>query len=204
MFRKNKVKLLVWFSVVLILSAFLTYRFFMVANEVAGAQAQREATQTVNNIASRYLQENSNLYSNILVKDRSSSGNIASINTDIEKINRLQTEISDAVLRGLATEEGLHVTIPFGNILGLPVLLNVGPSIDCKIAPVSNVHVRFEDSFVSAGINQTKFSVDLIIETEILYSLSAYENKLGITNTIPVVQLVLVGDIPDNYANINR
>lgn len=176
----------------------------MVANEIARASATQITTTTVLDISNKYLSNNSALYSDILVKDRSPSGNIAAINTDIEKINLLQTEITTAILEGLSSVEDIKVKIPFGNILGLPILLNSGPNLTYKIAPVSNVHVKFEDTFKSAGINQTKFSVNLVIDTEVLYSLSAYQNKINISNTMPVVQLLLVGEIPDNYANIQR
>lgn len=202
--KKRKKKIIITLILILIISVFFTCRFFTVANEIARAQATRSTTKTVNKIANQYLSENSHLYSNILVKDKSPAGNISAINTDIEKINVLQTEMSAAILHGLSETDGIHVKIPIGNIIGLPILLNVGPKISYKIAPVSNVHVHFEDSFKSAGINQTQFSVNLIIETDILYSLSAYQSKVSISNTIPVVQLVLVGDIPDNYANIQR
>lgn len=193
------VLLLVFFAVI-----FFVCRFFMVANEIARAEATQNITTTVVEIANKYLSQNSALYSDILVKDKSPSGNIAAINTDIEKINLLQTEITTAILDGLSGSDGVKVKIPLGNIFGLPILLNFGPNISYKIAPVSNVHVRFEDSFKSAGINQTQFSVNLIIDTEVLYSVSAYQNKISISNTLPVVQLLLVGEIPNNYANIQR
>ena len=112
--------------------------------------------------------------------------------------------MSGAILKGLSESDDIKVKIPFGNILGLPILLNIGPKIEYNLAPVSNVRVRFEDSFKSAGINQTQFSVNLIVDTEILYAISAYQSKISTTSTIPVVQLVLVGEIPDNYANIQR
>lgn len=202
--KKSKARFIIILILILIISGFFTCRFFIAANEIARAEATRFTTETVNKIANQYLSENSELYSNILVKDKSPAGNISAINTDIEKINILQTEMSAAILQGLSSIDGIHVKIPIGNIIGMPILLNVGPKISYKIAPVSNVHVRFEDSFKSSGINQTQFSVNLIIETDILYSLSAYQSEVSISNTIPVVQLVLVGDIPDNYANIHR
>lgn len=202
--KKNKAKLIIIVTIIIIISGFFTCRFFIAANEIARAEATRFTTETVNKIANQYLSENSELYSNILVKDKSPSGNISAINTDIEKINILQTEMSSAILGGLSSVDGIDVKIPVGNIIGLPILLNIGPKISYKIAPVSNVHVRFEDSFKSSGINQTQFSVNLIIDTNILYSLSAYQGKVSVSSTIPVVQLVLVGDIPDNYANIQR
>ncbi len=205
MLRKNrKLKLIITIILITAVSIFLVCRFFVAANEIARAQATRSTTKLVTKIANQFLSENSELYSNILVKDKSPAGNISAINTDIEKINILQTEMSTAILQGLSTSDGIKVKIPIGNVLGLPILLNVGPKISYRIAPVSNVQVRFEDSFKSAGINQTQFSVNLIIETDILYSLSAYQSRVSISNTIPVVQLVLVGDIPDNYANIIR
>lgn len=202
--KRNKPKTIISVLMVLSILIFLLCRFFLVANEISRAQATRVTTDTVNEIANRYLSENGNLYSNILVKDISGSGSISSINTDIEKINKLQTEMAGAILKGLTETDEITVKIPFGNILGLPILLNIGPKIEYKLAPVSNVRVRFEDSFKSAGINQTQFSVNLIVDTEVLYALSAYQNIINTTNTIPVVQLVLVGDIPDNYANITR
>jgi len=205
MFRKkNKLKFFISLSVIFFLVVIFVCRFFLVANEITRAEASRITTDTVNEIANKYLSENGDLYSNILVKDISSTGSISSINTDIEKINKLQTEMAGAILEGLSESDGIKVKVPFGNILGLPILLNIGPKIEYKLAPVSNVHVRFEDSFKSAGINQTQFSVNLIVDTEVLYALSAYQSVINTTSTIPVVQLVLVGDIPDNYANIQR
>ena len=205
MFRKkNKLKFFISLSVIFLLVVIFVCRFFLVANEITRAEASRITTDTVNEIANKYLSENGDLYSNILVKDISSTGSISSINTDIEKINKLQTEMAGAILEGLSESDGIKVKVPFGNILGLPILLNIGPKIEYKLAPVSNVHVRFEDSFKSAGINQTQFSVNLIVDTEVLYALSAYQSVINTTSTIPVVQLVLVGDIPDNYANIQR
>ena len=205
MFRKKiKLKFFISLLVIFLISVIFLYRFFMVANEITRAEASRITTDTVNEIANRYLSENGDLYSNILVKDISSTGSISSINTDIEKINKLQTEMSGAILKGLSESDDIKVKIPFGNILGLPILLNIGPKIEYNLAPVSNVHVRFEDSFKSAGINQTQFSVNLIVDTEILYAISAYQSTISTTSTIPVVQLVLVGEIPDNYANIQR
>lgn len=205
MFRKKiKLKFFISLSVIFLLVVIFVCRFFLVANEITRAEASRITTDTVNEIANKYLSENGDLYSNILVKDISSTGSISSINTDIEKINKLQTEMAGAILEGLSESDGIKVKVPFGNILGLPILLNIGPKIEYKLAPVSNVHVRFEDSFKSAGINQTQFSVNLIVDTEVLYALSAYQSVINTTSTIPVVQLVLVGDIPDNYANIQR
>lgn len=202
--RNRRLKLIISLILIAGISILITCRFFMVANELARAQTARITTNTVNKIANSYLSENSNLYSNILVKDKTPAGNISAINTDIEKINKLQTEMAEAILKGLSASDGIHMKIPIGNIIGLPILLNVGPKISYKIAPLSNVHVRFEDSFKTAGINQTQFSVNLIIDTDVMYSLSAYQSKLSISSTIPVVQLVLVGDIPDNYTNIHR
>lgn len=202
--RKSKFKSITVFIIVLLIIIFSICRFFVVANEIACAQATRTTTNLVIKIANQYLSENSHLYSDIVVKDKTPQGNISAINTDIEKINLLQTEMSSAILRGLSNGEGIKIKIPIGNIIGLPILMNFGPKIPYKIAPVSNVRVRFNDSFKSAGINQTQFSVELIIETDVLYSLSAYQNKVSISNTIPVVQIVLVGEIPNNYANIQR
>lgn len=205
MFRRNKHKkriiALFFLSVAII---FFIVRFFLVANEIARAQTSRITTNTVNKIANKFLSENSDLYSNIIVKDKAPDGSISAINTDIEKINRLQTEMANAILKGLSTTDGITVKIPIGNVIGLPMLLNVGPKIPYRIAPLSNIHVKFEDSFKTAGINQTQFSVNLIVSTDVIYSLSAYQSTLSISNTIPVVQLLLVGDIPDNYTNFRR
>lgn len=205
MFRRNRhKKQIIALLLIAVAIIFFTVRFFLVANEIARAQAARITTNTVNKIANQFLSENSDLYSNIIVKDKTPDGNISAINTDIEKINRLQTEMASTILKGLSSSDGITVKIPIGNIIGLPILLNVGPKISYKIAPLSNVHVKFEDSFKTAGINQTQFSVNLLIDTDVIYSLSAYQSKLSLSNTIPVVQLVLIGDIPDNYANIQR
>ena len=115
--KKNKAKLIIIVTIIIIISGFFTCRFFIAANEIARAEATRFTTETVNKIANQYLSENSELYSNILVKDKSPSGNISAINTDIEKINILQTEMSSAILGGLSSVDGIDVKIPSNEII---------------------------------------------------------------------------------------
>lgn len=202
--KKKHIKAILLLCIFAAAVIFLSIRVYTIATTVSCAQTKYMATMTINSVASKYLAENEGLYDDIIIKDKDPNGNITAINTDIAKINSLQTQIAESVLKELENSELSYVKLPILNILGLNILSDFGPKIPVKMMPVSNASVRFDDTFVSAGINQTKFCVNLNIEIDLMVLAEPVKNTITVTHTMPVAQIVLLGNVPGSYASITR
>ena len=203
--KKNyKLRIIIAAIALLIAVSFLCKRVITVMYEISTARAKYITTLEINAVTSQYLARCAQIYGNILVKDKSPDGQITAINTDISKINLMQAEITSEVLNRLNKEGVYEMTLPLTNIFGMNMLTTIGPRFKMELSPASNVIARFEDSFISAGINQTKFSVNLIVDVDVTVSVSPVRSKVHVSHSIPVVQLILMGGVPETYADIQK
>ncbi len=184
--------------------SFLCQRIVTVMYDISTARTKYITTLEINAVTSQYLTQCAEMYNDILIKDKSPNGQITAINTDIGKINRMQAEITQQVLSRLDKEGVYEMTLPFMNVFGMNTLTSIGPKLKMSLSPASNVTARFEDSFISAGINQTKFSVNLIVDVDVTVAVSPIRSKVHVSHSIPVVQLILMGSVPESYADIHR
>ncbi len=199
--KKRKIKRIIALFLVCAVLIVLVIRGANLFFSLAQAKARLEASYAINNIISEYSANN--LYSEIIIKEYDSAGNITAVSTDIAFINRLQGEISTRLLEKLRENTQYYITLSFANILGMRTISAFGPKIPVKIAPSPNITVKFEDSLVSAGINQTKFTVNLKIEVDMLVSTSPLKSNVKVNHEMPVVQVVLVGQVPTTYADFD-
>ena len=203
--KRNPIRrIIILVIVALVAVSLLSKRVMTVMYDISTARAKYITTLEINAVTSQYLTRCAEIYNDILIKDKSPDGQITAINTDISKINRMQSEITQQVLNRLDKEGVYDMTLPLMNVLGMNTLTAVGPRFQMELSPASNVAARFEDNFVSAGINQTKFSVNLIVDVDVTVSVSPIRSKVHVSHSIPVVQLILMGGVPETYADIQR
>ena len=187
----------------LILSA-LFVRVGTLFNSLAASKARLEATYVINKAIGEVSMEGGKTYSDIIIKEYDGEGKITAVSTDSALINRMQSEISSRVIEELRKNNQYYITLSVANILGIRTFMGFGPRLPVKISPSPNILVKFEDSFISAGINQTKFAVNIIVEAEMMVSTIPFRTGISVNRTIPVAQVVLVGTVPDTYADFNR
>ena len=75
-----------------------------------------------------------------------------------------------------------------------------GPDICMQIVPTSFVYSTIEDSFVSAGINQTQHRVLIVFQAEMSAILPGYSVTVEVENEVCVAQTLIVGEVPQVYA----
>ncbi len=72
---------------------------------------------------------------------------------------------------------------------------------DIKV-PLGSVSVNIHDEFSAAGINQTRHSIMLDIVVDMGILLPFQSTFTQITDTLPIVESVIVGPIPETYLNM--
>lgn len=67
---------------------------------------------------------------------------------------------------------------------------------------MGSVGSRITASLKSAGINQSLFSVELILTARIRVFIAGADEELEIESTVPLQRTVLVGQTPQVYTNV--
>jgi len=91
------------------------------------------------------------------------------------------------------------LSVPLGAITGSRIFSGWGPDINFRAAAEAAASVRVEDSFLSAGINQTLHSVYLHISVDLQVIAPLSRDSITVDSTVLLAEAVIVGYTPDTY-----
>ena len=129
-------------------------------------------------------------------------GKIIAINANIIELNRLSSEIAYKIQEKLNNLEKISVEIPMGRMMGLNVFSGYGPNVNIKLVPLGNIETKFDTNFTSEGINQTKHTIYMNIQSVITVVAPFIGSSIKCNSTVTIAETIIVGDIPDTYYNI--
>lgn len=199
--RANPWMLLFPLLLLLLLTLFFFSRLQPVFGSRSEAYAANMATQVMNESIQEVFASQHIGYSDLVVLKEKANGDISAVEADTVKMNQLKAAITTAVqskIDGSATGE---VKLPLGAMLGSELFSGLGPWISVKVAPVSVAVLDFTDSFESVGINQVKHRVCLNANVTVSMVCASMHRSQTVTTTIPVAETVIVGNVPNYYAN---
>jgi len=130
------------------------------------------------------------------------AGTILSIESNTANINRFKARVTELINDSLYSLEQSAVDIPIGTVSGLSLLYGRGVAIPVRIAPRGAANVNLVSGFTPAGINQTLHQITLIVSVDVSAIVPGYTNHTTVETEFLVAQTVIVGRVPDSYANI--
>ena len=131
--------------------------------------------------------------------EKDNEGKITAVKSNMAEFNRLQSAIIDEVLEKLSEVTTKELSVPVGTLLGSPFLAGRGPLIRVRMQSVGSSSAHFENAFTSAGINQTKHQIYLVVDVYVSILLPGFSTTTKFSNTYSVAETVIVGSVPDNY-----
>ncbi|MCD7857672.1 MAG: sporulation protein YunB [Clostridiales bacterium] len=132
-----------------------------------------------------------------------SDGSIAAVSMDADTLNRLGSALSTRLTEVLSGMERETVEVPLGTALEFPLFSGLGPDVQAEILNVGHVTAEFDSAFQDAGINQTIYSVNLLLTAEVILLLPGGTYTLEVETVLPVAETVLLGDVPQEYVSIS-
>ncbi|MCL2821939.1 MAG: sporulation protein YunB [Firmicutes bacterium] len=182
--------------------------WFIVANvnpilRVISEEKVRELTiVAINNAADQTIDEMLDPNINLVEVEKNNNGNVEMFQINTLVLNSVSRRVASLAQQNVSNLGRQGIFVPIGTLSGLTFLTGRGPSINIQAHPVGTVDIHFLSNFSSAGINQTRHTIRLIIEAEMsviipgVMSVSA-KTELILTDTI------IVGQIPDTVLNLN-
>lgn len=175
-----------------------------VMTELARSKAQYLAIDMIESAVAEIFREDPVSYSDIVTLDKDADGKIRALQSNLSSVNRLKADISLSIQQKIAEVSDTELIIPAGSLSGYDLFAGVGPRIRVTLLPYGDTRAEFESFFESAGINQTRLVVNLKVKTSLALLMPTVNTTCAVESTVPVLQTIIVGDIPGSYLNVDR
>ena len=166
-------------------------------------QARQLSAETVNAVALQVLEEMNCEESTFLTVERETNGAIQSITANMQGINRFKAEMNQRMQQALEEVGQRSLKVPIGTLLGGSFLRERGPSVTLRFRVASEVQCDLENSFTSAGINQTKHSVYLTVHTTVYALIPGCRTEVETETEFCIAEQILVGTVPEIFLSKN-
>ncbi|HHU18208.1 MAG TPA: sporulation protein YunB [Clostridiales bacterium] len=168
---------------------------------IAEVRVKAMITMVVNEAVHKQFKSDAAL-SELLTIKTDQDGNITYVEANTIAMNSLVTELTNMVQQQFRKMDPANLSIPVGSIIGSQILSQFGPYINLKVLPIGTSRFNYKTEFEGMGINQTKYKVFLVVDSQARVLAPFSINNINIGNTILIAEAVIVGEVPDAYINV--
>lgn len=143
-------------------------------------------------------------YDEMIIINRDNEGNINLIQANTVKLNYLTSRLSVECNKKLQSMEEVGMKVPLGWISKNSAFYKFGPKINVKIEPIGNMNVTYESKFESAGINQTRHTIYLKVESKIRIAVPFQNKEIDVLCEIPIAETIIIGKIPSTAIDFSK
>ena len=168
---------------------------------IAETKAIELANRSINKAVANIVDENIE-YEDLIYVKTGDNGNIKMMQANSILMNEIASKVALEIQSEMKKIKTTSTYIPIGTALGSPLLAKYGPTIKVSIEPIGTVTVDFGTDFESSGINQTRHRIYLKSTTQVKVVVPLTTSTKEIKTQIPICEMIIVGDVPQNYVNI--
>ena len=168
----------------------------------AKSEAETIILNAANEAVLNVISENNIVYSDISNVSRNADGIITGIEIDIEKVNRLKSQISNELACIVAANNKYDLNIPIGTLFGSEYTTGYGPKIKFKMQLTETAILDFESKFTAAGINNVLHQIIIKIDVRASVLMMCCTEGFSVSTTALAAQTVIAGTVPDSFTNV--
>ncbi len=191
--------LLITSALLLVFSS--AFFFQELAADIAVSDACDVVTVSVNRAIAQIMQEEDYSGDYFVTFEKNDTGEVTAISSNMARINRLSAQVLERVV-GATDNNTVSVEIPAGNLSGISFLMGKGPKIPVKIIVETTSTVGFNNTVVTAGINQSKHQITLVVNVDVNVLIPWCKRTANVTTEVLIADTVIVGKVPDTYLNV--
>lgn len=200
--KRKKSKIVKFLFICLFLTIFLTlYSFSNSMLIEIGTKDFKGTLSTASYYAiSESLTDEYN-YENLFTIHKNNEQEVVMISTNSYKFNKLTTLISNSVNDYLIEYTNKGVEVPIGVFTGISLFSGFGYKVKMPLVDITSVKCNIISKFESAGINQTKHSIYIEINSTVSIITRFSTKTLNEYVTILFYENLLIGKIPEIFLN---
>lgn len=167
------------------------------------ATARSLAIQALNEAASEMLGLGVR-YADLMTVEKDAQGQVRLIQANAPEMNRLAAEASLLAQEKLTAMGQKTVVVPLGSAIGLTLLAGAGPGIAVQILPVGSVQAAFSTDFTTAGINQTRHRISLVLTANVQIVIPTGAKSVQASTQMAMAESIIVGQVPDSFTDVGE
>ena len=141
-------------------------------------------------------------YSQLMRVELDGEGRVTLLVTDTQLLNQLTSAVILDATQRLEALSQQRYTLPLGSLLGGVLLSGAGPPVAFRFTALGAPRAELEDSFHSAGVNQTRHSIYLNLSCDIRVVAPFSRQELTVSSRMLLAEGVIVGYVPDTYLSV--
>lgn len=170
---------------------------------LAAAQVERAVRVEVEEAFGQLLEEQPQICQGLYTVETGPDGAVATLEADSARLSALRTQLLAKMIRQVEALDSKELSVPLGSLTGWSLLSNRGPSIGVEVLAVSTPTAQFTSAFEAAGVNQTLHQVTLDLTVEVTLFMAGSTTVETVSVSLPVSEIVVVGQVPETYLNWN-
>ena len=99
--------------------------------------------------------------------------------------------------------EEQQIAIALGTLSGVQLLSGRGPDVHLRVEPAGYLTSEVENRFESAGINQTRHQIMLLLDMRVMAIIPGYTTSTEIHTEYCLAETVIVGTVPDTLLTLS-
>ena len=128
-------------------------------------------------------------------------GGIAAITADTYRINALENSLRRQINEEFSHIEDNEMGVPLGTLSGITALSGRGAEVRIKLHQVGAVDVSLKSEFESAGINQTRHCLKVVVKSELSAILPGHSTDITAEDEYLISETVIAGELPQGLWN---
>ncbi|AVX21522.1 sporulation protein YunB [Carboxydocella sporoproducens DSM 16521] len=196
-----------WLALVLFLVAILISGFYLLDLLIAAplrAEAEAQVKRLATEIVHRSVLEEMERFGqgNLVKVYKDGEGRPVLMEPDVVALDKLQSRVALTVNRRLEELKIKKVTVPLGTITRITWLAAWGPGIKVEVWPTGAVKTEIKNEVKTAGINQTRHVISLMVETQLQIVVPPFTDRTVPVHTeVLLTNLMVVGPVPQFYGD---
>lgn len=202
--RKRKIAFLSFIIILVTIFALIERLVLCHYDDIATQEGKKISAEILTNCISNVISRDDFSYENLVKISYNSSGEIISLETDADAVNKIQLELVKQINAQLSDTDINASEIPLGTLTDFPIFVGEGPRIKIKFSLNGSSQVELVSKFETGGLNQTIHRIYAHIETEV-FSVSPIEtSKITYSFDYLLCETVIVGQVPQYFSQIQR
>lgn len=186
----------------LVLLILIDCRMRPLVNKMAVYQGKTIATKIVSTAVYDALNADNFTYETLVKVSKNNDGSVASIESNMAEINRLQAKITYNINTQFKEISDERIELSTGTLTGVNMLYGRGPTLSFKIQPVGYVDSKLVSKFTSAGVNQTLHQIILEVNGSASAIIPGFPAQIDVNVNYLIAETIIVGNIPESYTYI--
>lgn len=194
-------------ALVLVVLILLLASFYLLDHLIAAplrAEAEAQVRRLATELVHRSVLEEIERFGqgNLVRVEKDGEGRPVLMEPDVVALDKLQSRVALAVNHRLEELKIKKVTVPMGTITRITWLAARGPGIEVEVWPTGSVCTEIRNEIKSAGINQTRHLISLLVETQLQIVVPPFTDRtVPVKTEVLLTNLMIVGPVPQFYGD---